>query len=143
MHNTTQRWILAPILAVMVTGLLAGCGGGGGGGSSSGTVTTGGSTQATTATVTGVLQDQATGILLSGRTVTVQGTSLSGVSDSNGSFSIANVPIGSITLVIVDSAGAADGTFSVNLNSISGSPRNVGTIKLSVSMSAPPPPPIG
>lgn len=142
MHKAAQRWAFAPILAVMVSGLLAGCGGGGGG-SSSGGGSPGGSAPSSTASITGILQDQATSIVLPGRTVTVQGTSLSGTSNGNGAFSIANVPVGSVTLVIVDATGTANGMYSVNISSLSGSPRNLGTIKLAVSTNPPPAPPHG
>ncbi len=147
-NKAAQRWACASALAVMTTGLLAGCGGGGGGGgstSSTGTTTgsTGGTTQASTASIVGVLQDKATGTLLPGRTVTVQGTGLAGVTDSNGAFSIANVPTTSVTLVIVDASGSPNGTYSVDISQIGGSPRNVGTIELVVSTGTPPGVPIG
>ncbi len=137
MSKMRHRWACAPVLAVMVTGLLAGCGGGGGGSSSP---ATGGGNPGppptsipSTASITGVLQDKTTGTLLPGRTVTVQGTSLAGVTDGNGAFSIANVPITSVTLVIVDASGTANGNFSADISKISGSPRNLGTIQLTVS----------
>lgn len=136
MTKRMHRWACAPVLAVMVTGLLTGCGGGGGGGS----VTNpgsggggGGTTQSSTASITGVLMDKATGNVLPGRTVTVQGTSLAGVTDGNGAFAIGNVPTTSVTLVIVDASGSPNGMFSVDISKISGSPRNLGTIQLTVS----------
>lgn len=134
MTKMMHRWACAPVLAVMVTGLLTGCGGGGSTPTTNGGGGNGGSNPQTgTASITGVLQDKATGILLSGRTVTVQGTSLAGVSDGNGAFSIANVPATSVTLAIVDAGGTANGTYSVDISKISGSPRNVGTIQLTIS----------
>lgn len=136
-----QRWACAPLLAVMTASLLAGCGGGGG--SSTPGTGGGGVVQPSTASIVGVLQDKATGILLPGRTVTVQGTSLTGISDGNGAFAIGSVPLSSVTLVIVDAAGATDGMYSVDIGKISGNPRNVGTIQLAVSTSGPPAPPIG
>ncbi len=138
----TQRWACACALAVMTTGLLAGCGGGGGGSSSSTPITGGGGSnpQTSTATIVGVLQDQATGILLPGRTVTVQGTGLTGVTDNNGAFSIGSVPIASVTLAIIDASGTSDGSYSVDISKVSGSPRNLGTIKLAISGSVPAPP---
>lgn len=131
----TQRWACACALAVMTTGLLAGCGGGGGGSSSSTPIMGGGGSnpQTSTATIVGVLQDQATGTLLAGRTVTVQGTGLTGLTDNNGAFSIGSVPIASVTLAIIDASGTSDGTYSVDISKVSGSPRNLGTIKLAVS----------
>lgn len=149
MKLARRRRLCAPILALLVMGLLAGCGGGGGGGSSSptggGGGNTGGTPQPSTASITGVLQDKATSTLLPGRTVTVQGTSLAGVTDGNGAFSIGNVPTSSVVLVIVDAAGVSNGTYSVDIGALSGSPRNLGTIQLAVSaggLSPPGAPPI-
>ncbi len=135
MTKTLRRWACAPVLAVMTASLLAGCGGGGGGGGGSApNPGSGGPTNTqSTASITGVLQDKATGFLLPGRTVTVQGTSLAGVTDSNGAFAIANVPTRSITLVITDAGGTPNGTFSVDISKIGGSPRSLGTIQLTVS----------
>lgn len=140
MKTAIQRWACAPLLAVMTAGLLAGCGGGGGGTIPITPVP--GPTQPSTASITGVLQDKATGTLLSGRTVTVQGTGLAGVTDGNGAFSIANVPLSSVTLVIIDAAGASDGFYSVDVSQVSGNPRNLGVIQLAVSTGGPPAPPI-
>jgi len=144
MIKMMHRWACAPMLAVMAAGLLTGCGGGGGGGSTTATGGSGGgggsTTQTSTASITGVLQDKATGLLLRGRTVTVQGTSLAGVSDSNGAFSIANVPTTSVTLVIVDASGTPNGMYSVDISKIGGSPRNIGTIQLAVSGNGTAPP---
>ncbi len=130
----TSLRAFVPVLALLVTGLMTGCGGGGGGGSTSPiTNPIPGPVQSNTATISGVLQDKASGTLLPGRTVTVQGTSLSGTTDSNGAFAIANVPTTTVTLVIVDASGAPNGTYSADISKISGSPRNLGTIQLTVS----------
>lgn len=141
--KNTHRWICAPLLAVMAASLLAGCGGGGGSstsstgngnsGSNGGNGSTGSNSQTSTASIVGVLQDKSTGTLLPGRTVTVQGTSLTGVTDSNGAFSIANVPTVSVTLVVIDAGGTPNGSYSVDISKIGGSPRNLGTISLDVS----------
>ncbi len=136
MRMVMRRWACVPVLAILVTGLLAGCGGGGSGSSP----VMGGPAQPSMVTITGVLQDQTSGNFLPGRTVTVQGTGLAGVTDGSGAFSIANVPVASVTLVIVDAAGSSNGTYSVDLSTIGGSPRNLGTIKLAVSGGAGAPP---
>lgn len=139
MRHGASFSICAAALAVLCTMVFAGCGGGGGGSTPPGG-TPPGIPPATTATITGVLQDQPTSTLLVNRTVTVQGTTLSGISNSQGQFSIAGVPLSSITLIIRDSNGAANGQYTVNVSTLSGSPRNLGTILLNVSGSVPPPP---
>lgn len=130
------RWLCGPVVLLMAGGLLAGCGGGGGGSSSTPAPTP----QAQTATITGTLQDQGTHIFLANRTVTVQGTNLSGTSDSNGNFTISNVTVGSVTLVVTDVNGSADGQVTVDISKISGSPRSIGTVQLMLSTNVPPPP---
>ncbi|MDQ2687380.1 MAG: carboxypeptidase-like regulatory domain-containing protein, partial [Armatimonadota bacterium] len=105
-------WSSVLLACLAAIALLAGCGGGGGGGSTGG----GGVTPATV-TVTGTLKDTTTGILLANRTVTVQGTALTGVTNAQGQFSIAGVPATTITLVIKDSVGSVDGTIPVNVAS--------------------------
>lgn len=128
--------VLLACLAALA--LLAGCGGGGGGGGSTG----GGGGPTSTVTLTGILQDKTTGILLANRTVTVQGTALAGVTNAQGQFSIAGVPATAITLVITDSIGSVDGTLPVNVASLSGgATRSAGTLILDLS-ALPPPPPI-
>jgi len=72
--------------------------------------------------------------------VTVQGTGLTGVTDNNGAFSIGSVPTVSVTLAIIDASGTSDGSYSVDISKVSGSPRNLGTIKLAISGSVPAPP---
>ncbi len=137
-HKTRRasRWLCGPVVLLMAGGLLAGCGGGGGGSSSP----TNNNPQGQTATITGQLQDQGTGILLGSRTITVQGTSLSGTSDSNGNFSIANVPVGPVVLLVKDVNGTSDGQVTVDISKISGNPRNLGTVKLMLSTGVPAPP---
>lgn len=124
-----------------VVALLAGCGGGGGGGGNDGG---GGGGGGSTATITGQLKDKASSSPLPNRTVTVQGTKLTGISNSTGQFTITGVTVGTISLSIVDSNGTSDGSSgAINLNSISGTTKNVGVILLNVTAGpGPPPPPI-
>lgn len=130
--------VLLACLAAMA--LLAGCGGGGGGGGTTGGTTGGGGNS--TVTLTGVLADKTTGILLGNRTVVVQGTALAGVTNAQGQFSIAGVPATAVTLVVTDSIGSLDGALPVNVAKLSGGgTRSAGTLTLDLS-SLPPPPPI-
>lgn len=127
--------LLACLAAIAL--LAAGCGGGGGGGGGN----TGGGLN-NTVTLTGVLADKTTGILLTNRVVAVQGTALAGVTNGQGQFSIAGVPATAVTLVVTDSIGSVDGTLAVNVTKLSGGgTRNAGTLVLDLS-NLPPPPPI-
>jgi hypothetical protein len=129
-------WVRVLLAVTAALALLAGCGGGGGGGGS-----TGGGTTAGVATLTGTLQDKTTGILLQNRTVTVQGTGLSGVSNAQGQFSIAGVPTTTVTLIVTDSVGVQDGTIVVNVGRLSGgATRTAGSLILDLgALPAPPP----
>lgn len=143
--------LLAVLAAALAT--LAGCGGGGGGGgdgspSTTGT-TTGVSTTGTTTgtanapyTLTGTLKDTSTSTPLSNRTVSVAGTALSGTTDANGVFSIANVTaVSTISLQVKEvSSGALDGSVSVDTSKFSGNPRNIGVVTIDLSGLPPPPP---
>lgn len=139
-HRILSHWGRVALAGIAAAVLLAGCGGGGGGGGSSST--SGGGTSGGTATITGHLIDKTTTNVLPNRTVTVQGTSLNGVSDASGNFAISSVPVTTITLSVVDSNKSPNGTDGpIDLSKVNGNPKNLGTIVLDVSGSAPPPPP--
>ena len=101
-YRMLTHWGRITLAGIAAAVLLTGCGGGGGGGS------TGGSSSST-ATVTGQLKDTTTSNVLPNRTVTVENTTLSAVTDAQGDFTISSVPVTSITLSVTDSNGTSDG----------------------------------
>jgi len=135
-------WVRVLLASLAALALLAGCGGGGGGGGSAGGTTGGGGTTGNTVTLSGTLQDKTFGYPLGGRTVAVQGTGLTGVTNAQGQFSIAGVPATAVTLVITDDLGVQDGTLAVNVGRLSGgAARSAGTLVLDLG-ALPGPPPI-
>lgn len=131
-------WVRVLVAGLAAMALLAGCGGGGGGGATGG----GGGAQNGVATLTGRIQDKSSGYYLGGRTVVVQGTSLVGVTDAQGQFSIAGVPVTTVTLIITDNIGVQDGTLMVNVGRLSGgATRSAGTLTIDLG-NLPSPPPI-
>ena len=151
MKDTYPRNSILAFFGVLVI-LLAGCGGGGGGDNgNNGTGTTGTTTgtatggQPQTTTITGVLKDTKTGIVLRNLVVTVQGTTLKGTSGSIGGFTIANVPLATETLVVTDTCGHSVGQQTVDVSAATqtSNGRDVGTLSfsyLSGSTGVPPPP---
>lgn len=135
-----SHWGRMALASVAAAVLLSGCGGGGGGGGGGGIT----SPQAQTTTITGQLQDKSTSNVLPGRTVTVQNTSLSAISDPQGNFTINSVPVTSITLSVVDSNGTSDGvTGPIDLSKVGGNPKNIGVVVLDIYGNGPPAPPGG
>lgn len=126
--------LFCALLSILSLSLLAGCGGGGGGGG--GAQGNGGGGNPQQSTVTGTLTSQVTGQPLYQVTVSVQGTALSAVTDSNGNFSIANVPTGQQTLAFAV-GGNQEATAA---ETIAGANDNLGTITLNMEGNPPPPP---
>lgn len=92
-------------------------------------------------TLTGTLQDTTTHYVLPNRTITVQVSGVTvahGTTNAAGQFAIALVPTVSVTLVIVDFNGSANGTVAENLAGGNGA---LGVILLDLSHVPPPPVP--
>jgi hypothetical protein len=104
--SVALRLFVGMALAVMIDG----CGGGGGGNS-------GQAPRATSGSVSGTLVNSVTKSSLPGITVSVSGTAIVSVTDSNGAFNLQSVPFGPQTLVFTDSAGDSTGTDSIQVSS--------------------------
>lgn len=125
MRSPGRRFWLLDLMVVSFLVLLVGCGGGGGGTTDTGTggVTTGGVTAASgVGTIAGVVVDGSSGQAITGAVVTAAGRTVT--TQTDGSYSIAQVPSGTVQVVASASGfGAksavvtvvANGTANVNI----------------------------
>lgn len=112
-----RRTFLLDVLIVSFLVVLVGCGGGGAGSTDTGsTVTTGGVTAATgVGTISGVVVDGSSGLPLTGAVITAAGRTVT--SQADGSYSIAQVPSGTVQVVGSASGfGARSAVITVNAN---------------------------
>src|SRR3569833_1241605 len=112
-------------LLMLALPLLGGCGGGGN------------RSQPTTSTVNGILIASATNTPLNGVTVSLaDASSTSTVTDDVGAFALANVPIGSHTLMFTEGHSVL-GSQSIN---VAGSTTSLGNIGVLTELGQPAPP---
>lgn len=125
-----KKYLLLPPIALFLV-FSPGCGGG----SSS---DSGGSANVT-ATVIGTLKNKVTGAPMTSITVTLQGSSNSTLSDSEGKFELLGIKPGSHTLTFTDSYSNADGSEVI---SVSGTQTDLGAIQLDAEGNPPSIPPL-
>jgi len=125
------RALALAIPAAVLAALLAGCGGGGGGGG-------GGSNSGSTITVQGQVTDSFTDQAVPNAVVTLKGTSITTTADSNGNYSIGQIPANSnVTFAVTDPANNV--TLDIGPITTQGTSPQTG-VNLAGAFSLPPPP---
>jgi hypothetical protein len=120
----------AVVLSILFS--VTGCGGGGGGSSS------GGSQGANVQTISGTLINSSTNLPISGATVEVAQSTLTTTTNSQGQFSLPNVPAGPVTIDFVYQGNP----IGDQVLTVGGVPVNIGSVNLTTGGNPPPPPPV-